>query len=332
MPKGVTDGKFVYFGDQLNEKAFNALKKHSPTAKAILASIPKEEFLKIEMEQKALKEKIEKELYLSENKLEDKKEPEKKKSKILSNKKSVNKPEEKNVNIDMENIVKIDTYLRSIFNTFILGSYQNIMNKIPNVNLTNVSKKSKYYYLEETNDEILDNYKKEVIVSKETYIEKSTRIRELTMNLDDELESLAKETGSAATAESVMRSQIYDLLDKRPDAPSDEQIKYWKQEYGNNGIHVMAFGTDEVYIYHHITRKQWKTIKDLMSKVEGKEAEELEEKLKEKVTLSCILYPKVSPTWIDNCKAGIIDSLYQMILLNSGFLTPQQAMLLTTQL
>ena len=59
---------------------------------------------------------------------------------------------------------------------------------------------------------------------------------------------------------------------------------------------------------------------------------QLEEKLKEKVTVSCILYPKLSQNWIDNCKAGIIDSLYQMILLNSGFLTPQQAMLLTTQL
>lgn len=152
------------------------------------------------------------------------------------------------------------------------------------------------------------------------------------MNLDDELESLMNETGSENTAEQVMKAQIFDLLNKRPDAPSDAQIKAWKEEYGGNGIHVMAFGTDEVYIYHHITRKQWRTIKDLMAKVEGREAEELEEKLKEKVTVSCILYPKLNQNWIENCKAGIIDSLYQMILLNSGFLTPQQAMLLTTQL
>lgn len=330
MPKGVTDGKFVYFGDQLNDRAFNALKKHSPTANAILASIPKEEFEKVEMETKALREKVERELKA--NKIQEIKEEVKpKKAKVLSSK-NVKKEVEKSVNFDMENIVNINTKINVIFNSFILGKFDILMRKLPNVNLTNVSKKTKYLYLEETTDEILEKYKKEVIVNKETFIEKTTRIRELTMNLDDELESLMNETGSENTAEQVMKAQIFDLLNKRPDAPSDAQIKAWKEEYGGNGIHVMAFGTDEVYIYHHITRKQWRTIKDLMAKVEGREAEELEEKLKEKVTVSCILYPKLNQNWIENCKAGIIDSLYQMILLNSGFLTPQQAMLLTTQL
>lgn len=330
MPKGVTDGKFVYFGDQLNEKAFNALKRHSPTANAILASIPKEEFIKADMEAKALREKVERELNVKEIK-EIKEEVKPKKAKVLSSK-NVKKEVKKSVNFDMENIVNINTKINVIFNSFILGKFDILMRKLPNVNLTNVSKKTKYLYLEETTDEILEKYKKEVIVNKETFIEKTTRIRELTMNLDDELESLMNETGSENTAEQVMKAQIFDLLNKRPDAPSDAQIKAWKQEYGGNGIHVMAFGTDEVYIYHHITRKQWRTIKDLMAKVEGREAEELEEKLKEKVTVSCILYPKLNQNWIENCKAGIIDSLYQMILLNSGFLTPQQAMLLTTQL
>lgn len=330
MPKGVTDGKFVYFGDQLNEKAFNALKRHSPTANAILASIPKEEFIKADMEAKALREKVERELNVKETQ-EIKEKVKSKKLKVLSSK-NVKKEVKKSVNFDMENIVNINTKINVIFNSFILGKFDILMRKLPNVNLTNVSKKTKYLYLEETTDEILEKYKKEVIVNKETFIEKTTRIRELTMNLDDELESLMNETGSENTAEQVMKAQIFDLLNKRPDAPSDAQIKAWKEEYGGNGIHVMAFGTDEVYIYHHITRKQWRTIKDLMAKVEGREAEELEEKLKEKVTVSCILYPKLNQNWIENCKAGIIDSLYQMILLNSGFLTPQQAMLLTTQL
>ena len=330
MPKGVTDGKFVYFGDQLNDKAFNALKRHSPTANAILASIPKEEFMRVEMEAKALREKVERELKVNEIK-EMVEETKPKKSKVLSSK-NVKKEVKKSVNFDIENIVNINTKINVIFDTFILGNFDILMRRLPNVNLTNVSKKTKYLYLEETTDEILEKYKKEVIVDKETFIEKTTRIRELTMNLDDELESLMNDTGSENTAEQVMKAQIFDLLNKRPDAPSDAQIKAWKEEYGGNGIHVMAFGTDEVYIYHHITRKQWRTIKDLMAKVEGREAEELEEKLKEKVTVSCILYPKLNQNWIENCKAGIIDSLYQMILLNSGFLTPQQAMLLTTQL
>ena len=62
------------------------------------------------------------------------------------------------------------------------------------------------------------------------------------------------------------------------------------------------------------------------------DADEVEEKLKEKVVLYCVLYPSLNNNWLEYCKAGVLDSLYQMILLNSGFLTPQQAMLLTTQL
>ena len=65
---------------------------------------------------------------------------------------------------------------------------------------------------------------------------------------------------------------------------------------------------------------------------ESSNPEEVEEKLKEKVVLYCVIWPSVDENWLDYCKAGILDSLYQMILLNSGFLTPQQAMLLTTQL
>ena len=65
---------------------------------------------------------------------------------------------------------------------------------------------------------------------------------------------------------------------------------------------------------------------------EDKDPEEVEERLKEKVVGYCILWPEVDEQWLEYCKAGVIDSLYQMILLNSGFLTPQQAMLLTTQL
>lgn len=130
-----------------------------------------------------------------------------------------------------------------------------------------------------------------------------------------------------------MRSQILELLSGEDNPPSEEMINAWKERYGKNGIHVMAFGEGEVYIYHHLTRGEWKKIKELMARLqETEDADEVEEKLKEKVVLYCILFPSVDTSWLDQCKAGVLDSLYQMILLNSGFLTPQQAMLLTTQL
>ena len=115
--------------------------------------------------------------------------------------------------------------------------------------------------------------------------------------------------------------------------PSLDLISSWKESYGKNGIHVMAFGEGDVYIYHHLTRGEWKKIKEIMNKMrESQNQDEVEEKLKEKVVLYCVLWPSLDERWLEYCKAGILDSLYQMILLNSGFLTPQQSMLLTTQL
>ena len=165
-----------------------------------------------------------------------------------------------------------------------------------------------------------------------------------TMDLEQELEALSDEaTIKQPVQQQVeqeiqsdnndLKYQILDLLKNEENAPSEEVITAWKDRYGKSGIHLMAFGEGEVYIYHHLTRGEWKKLKALMAKLQQSEnADEIEEKLKEKVVLHCILWPGVDDTWLDRCKAGVIDSLYQMILLNSGFLTPQQAMLLTTQL
>ncbi len=185
-----------------------------------------------------------------------------------------------------------------------------------------------------------------VKAAEKTTIEKIVEEKQ-TMSLDQELDSLITEA-KPKQAEVVeeqpevitqqdsnnnMRNQILDLLASDPDTPSVEQIDGWKDEYGQNGLHVMSFGDSDNYIYHHLTRGEWKKIKDVMKRLRDSEnAEELEEKLKEKVVCNCILWPKADQAWLENSKAGIVDSLYQMILLNSGFLTPQQAMLLTTQL
>ena len=187
---------------------------------------------------------------------------------------------------------------------------------------------------------------------KETIIEKivsSQPIKEDNhMDLDAELEQLSKEIEQKETPkvsfsqpiqeeiveQPEMKDQILQLFSKMKDKPSQEMIAAWKEKYGPNGVHVMAFGEGDIYVYHHLTRGEWKKIKELMNKMKESsgDVEEIEEKLKEKVVLYCVLWPSVDNQWLEYCKAGVLDSLYQMILLNSGFLTPQQAMLLTTQL
>lgn len=167
------------------------------------------------------------------------------------------------------------------------------------------------------------------------------------MSLDMELDSILEEAQPKKTEEApaepevitkdasqdTMRSQILGMLASDENAPSFEEIEGWKEKFGKNGIHIMSFGDNDNYIYHHLTRGEWKKIKEVMKRLrESENAEELEEKLKEKVVCGCVLWPEANAEWLDSSKAGVVDSLYQMILLNSGFLTPQQAMLLTTQL
>jgi len=175
----------------------------------------------------------------------------------------------------------------------------------------------------------------------ETIIEESKK-----MSLDNDLDSILEEAQPKAQEETPepervtqadssdnMRQQILGMLASDENAPTLEEIESWKDKYGKNGIHVMSFGDNDNYIYHHLTRGEWKKIKEVMKRLrESENAEELEEKLKEKVVCGCVVWPEANEKWLESSKAGVVDSLYQMILLNSGFLTPQQAMLLTTQL
>jgi hypothetical protein len=255
----------VFFGKPLEEKAFEALKKRSPTANSIIKSLPKSAFIPIQEEE-----------LVGEIKKEEIPEA------VIDRKKA---------RIERKKLRK--------------------QNRKTNLEKTIQSKKEASMKMDlEKELELLE----QEITPKETPVQRGTEV---------------PQTEEAPQ----MKDQILLLLEGEEDAPSEEMIAAWKERYGKNGIHVMAFGEGDVYIYHHLTRGEWKKIKDLMNKLrESSDPEEVEEKLKEKVVLYCTLYPSVDERWLEYCKAGVLDSLYQMILLNSGFLTPQQAMLLTTQL
>ena len=299
------DSDIVMFGEPLNERAKSALERSAPTADQIIQSLPASAFLPVPQETKEevkvreekSKTEIEKQKVVSaeeakRNRLQRKRDAALKKRRERQKKKS----EEKKKLVPKPVVIEEPTIIKEI-----------IENKIINP-------------LEENSN----------------------------MNLDDELKALEEEIKPKApepvVSESVadaaeisgqtdLKDQILELLEGEENPPSLDLIAAWKEAYGKNGIHVMAFGEGDVYVYHHLTRGEWKKIKEIMNRLrESSNPEEVEEKLKEKVVLYCVVWPSVDENWLDYCKAGILDSLYQMILLNSGFLTPQQAMLLTTQL
>ena len=301
MPEAkVIDDKFYLFGDPLTEKQQQVFQRRCPDANKIIASLPPESFEEVRI-QEALEKKKQEEF----EKLEKQR---------LQIEEELKKPSKASLRIQQKkNMIPV-------------------VSKPKNVNETKTIIET--IITENESDRLEANKKFESVNFSP---EENTK-----MNLDEELLSMQEEIEtrkapkvepqSQRNPEEVMRDQILTILQRDPNAPSDLQISAWKDQYGATGVHVMAFSDTEVYVYHHITRKQWKAIKDIMQKLEGKEAEEVEERLKEKVFASCVLYPKLTNDWMENCKAGIVDSLYQMILLNSGFITTQQAMMLTTQL
>lgn len=280
----------VLFGDPLNERALEALKRSSPTGNDIIKSLPRSAFIPIEKK---------------ENKEE-----------IIKQKK-----------IEEENLL--------------------ILNSINNAKERRRLKREKSKLKKQVENKVQKSFNSlKDLIYKKNPIEK---IKEFNMSLEEELAMLEKEiekknvqqenpeavfSDEPAPEQVEMKDQILQILKNLENAPSEEMINAWKEKYGKSGVHVMAFGEDDVYIYHHLTRGEWRKIKEIMNKLKesSDDAELIEEKLKEKVVLYCVLFPSVNEQWLDNCKAGVLDSLYQMILLNSGFLTPQQAMLLTTQL
>ena len=164
---------------------------------------------------------------------------------------------------------------------------------------------------------------------------------EMEMDLDKELEGLNQQLENTQQEQSEfeappgmdMRGQILELLQNTPDAPNEQKINQWKAQHGVNAVHVMALGEGDVYIFTHLKRGQWKKIQEMITKIQesGGNAD-IEDSMKEKVIQHCMLWPKLPVEFYYNSRAGVVDSIYQVILLNSYFLSPQQAMLLTTQL
>jgi hypothetical protein len=140
------------------------------------------------------------------------------------------------------------------------------------------------------------------------------------------------------TQEEMIREQIMELLKRTPGAPNEAQIAQLKKAYGENGVHVVALGDGDVYIFTHLRRGQWKKIQEIVAKAAQTEAfgGKADDMLKEKVIQHCILFPQGArdgdPTFLTNSRAGVIDTLFELVMLHSYFLTPQQAMQLTISL
>lgn len=177
-------------------------------------------------------------------------------------------------------------------------------------------------------------------------------VKEKVMTLDEELEKLNNDLDNRKKQSEVViekeevrtqnvpeqgndiKDQILDLIRNTPGTPTQEQINEYKAKHGKNSVYAIGMGEGDVYIFTHLKRGQWKKIQEIMGKMSQQDGNiDVEDEMKKKVVQYCVLWPNPLPIeFFYNSRAGVLDAIYQSILLNSYFLTPQQTMMLTTQL
>lgn len=159
------------------------------------------------------------------------------------------------------------------------------------------------------------------------------------LDLDAELDAITREAQGepeAAPSAPDLSAAVLSTLAKIPGSPTEAQINAWKNKYGQNAVYVIAFGDDEVYVFTPLVRSSWQKLQETIQTLRnqgGMETAQLEEKLKEKVVQYSVLWPRpLDERFFYNSRAGVVPSLYEAIMMQSCFMTPQQTAMLTVSL
>jgi hypothetical protein len=111
-------------------------------------------------------------------------------------------------------------------------------------------------------------------------------------------------------------------------APSAAQLETWKQQHGE--LFVSGFSETELFVFRPLSWKEHKHVnKTLATPVEEGEEPRTEFDLQEMVVDLCLLWTSV-PSY--QTKGGTIPSIFEMIMLNSNFTSPQTMAAFTMRL
>jgi hypothetical protein len=115
-----------------------------------------------------------------------------------------------------------------------------------------------------------------------------------------------------------------DALRAIPGAPEQEQINAWKQEWGK--IYTFPFDSTEIYIWRPMRRREWQMLQANEALVKE------EAKFQEQVVMRSVLYPQIGPVELNLSRAGLVQTLFSVIMQGSYFLHPDFAITLVEEL
>jgi len=130
----------------------------------------------------------------------------------------------------------------------------------------------------------------------------------------------------------TLRKELFALMAEGENPPTVETINKWRAEYGKGNLHLVGFGYGHVYIFKPLTLSVWRSIREMGGAQQELGHKDVEGFMKEKVAQQCVLWPQMKKNHFETAHAGVLENLYNVIMLNSYMLTPQQAMALTIEL
>lgn len=133
-----------------------------------------------------------------------------------------------------------------------------------------------------------------------------------------------------------VETEIKRLLKASKDAPSEKDIENWKRQLGKNAVFALGLGEGNIYVFTYLRRDQWIKIRELVQATaeagSGQGVQDPDRVLKEKVLQRAVIWPKLTLEFFHNSPAGVVDTLFNAVLLQSYFLEPAQAAALTITL
>lgn len=106
--------------------------------------------------------------------------------------------------------------------------------------------------------------------------------------------------------------------------PSEELINSLKEQTGDE-VYFITLSEKENFLFRPIRRQEWRTLMEQTAKLNSFKRDEA-------LVAKAILYPKIGPSAMGALNAGTIETLKEMILRASNFMTPEQAIQSTRKL
>ena len=114
-----------------------------------------------------------------------------------------------------------------------------------------------------------------------------------------------------------MTDPVLQAMKDMENAPSDEMIEDFKNRTGDQAYFI-TLSDKENFVFRPIRRQEWRTLMTNIAKLD-------EFKKSEAIVAKGVLHPVLSNINIGALSAGTVETLKEMILRASNFMTPEEA-------